>query len=124
VLTEFPNVRQEPLGYRRLFCDEQYDLYAWYDAPGGRLFGFQLVYFEEDGQKALTWTEDEGYRHNAVDGWDSGRFNKTPLLVPDGTFVPQMVLGRLTPLLDEVDPAVRRLVVERINGFPGPAGAP
>lgn len=120
MLKEFSNVRQEPTGFRRLFCDESYDLYAWYDAPGGRLFGFQLVYFEEDVQKALTWTETEGYRHNAVDGWDSGRFNKTPLLVPDGTFVPEVLAHRVSPLLGEVDPAVRQLVLDRIVAFPSP----
>lgn len=118
MLREFPNVRQEPEGHRRLFCDQEFDLYAWYDCPEGHLFGFQLVYFEEQTQKAFTWTETEGYRHNAVDGWDSGRFNQTPLLVPDGAFSPQPLMRRLQPLLGEVDPAVRQLVVDRITAFP------
>jgi len=118
VLREFPNVRQEPGGYRRLFCDEEFDLYAWYDTPGGQFLGFQLVYFEDQTQKALTWTEAEGYRHNAVDGWDSGRFNQTPLLVPDGAFSPDAVVTRLKPLLDEVDPPVRQLVLDRLTQFP------
>ncbi len=118
MLKEFSRIRQERSGYRRLFCDENYDLYAWYDSPEGRLFGFQLVYFDEGDQKAFTWTESEGYRHNAVDGWDSSRFNETPLLVPDGAFSPQVMLNRLIPLMDEVDPAVRQLVLNRIKDFP------
>jgi hypothetical protein len=118
MLKEFTSVRQEPGGFRRLFCNEEYDLYAWYDSPQGRLFGFQLVYFEGDEQKALTWTKDEGYRHNTVDGWDSSRNNKTPLLVPDGVFVPQAMLGRIAPLLDGIDAAVRQLVLDRIHSYP------
>lgn len=118
MLKEFSKVRQEPSSYRRLFCDENYDLYVWYDSPDGRLLGFQLVYFDDGCQKALTWTESEGYRHNAVDGWDSSRFNKTPLLVPDGTFSPPTMLHRLTPLLEEVDTEIRLLVLDRIRNAP------
>lgn len=116
-LREFSRVRQEPGGHRRLFCDDEFDLYAWYDAPGGNLLGFQLVYFEGDNQKAFTWTEAEGYQHNEVDGWDSSRFNKTPFLVPDGVFAPAALLARLEPRLADVDPAVRALVLNRLAGY-------
>lgn len=117
MLREFSKVRQEQQGFRRLFCDSDFDLYLWYEAKGAALRGFQLVYFEGDAQKALTWTESEGYRHNEVDGWDSGRFNKTPLLVPDGAFSPQALLARLEPLMGEVDAGVRELVLAKIRAY-------
>ena len=119
MLREFPSVRQEPSGHRRLFCDENHDLYAWYDVPDGRLLGFQLTYFEGDDMKAFTWTQDNGYAHNLVDGWDSHRFNITPLLVADGLFAPNQVLAWLVPLMGEVDTAVRELVLEKVREFPG-----
>lgn len=117
MLREFPHVRQTAEGFRRLFCDDQFDLYVWYQAPGGPWIGFQVVYYEDEAQKALTWTKDEGYRLNSVDGWDSSRFNLTPLLVPDGTLRAQALLDRLVPQMAEVDPEVRDLVVGRIQEF-------
>ena len=118
MLREFTALRQEAQGFRRLFCDDEFDLYAWYETHDGPLFGFQLVYFEEEQQKALTWTRAEGYHHHAVEGWDSHRFNETPVLTPDGTFAPQSLLARLTGLLGEVDPEVRNLVLAKITDFP------
>jgi hypothetical protein len=84
MLEEFTSVRQEEGGWRRLFCSDDYYLYVWYTEDRSKVVGFQLVYSFGTEQKALTWTEDDGYHHSGVDGWDSVRFNRTPLLVSDG----------------------------------------
>lgn len=114
-LQEFPRLRQESTGHRRLFCDEDFDLYVWYDAPGGQLFGFQLVYGDGDGKNALTWTVAEGLSHHGVDGWDSRRFNETPVLV--ATEPPDLAAlrTRLEPRLAEVDPEIRSLVLKTLG---------
>ncbi|TFG84135.1 MAG: hypothetical protein E4H20_04035 [Spirochaetales bacterium] len=84
---EFPNLRQHDDSYRRLFFDDFFDLYAWYDQEGGRMIGFQLVYDKRGYQRSLTWTESEGYRHNKIDeGERAGTSKMTPILVPDGVF--------------------------------------
>ena len=116
MLKEFEGIRQTAAGRRRNFVADGYDLYAWYD-DNEHLYGFQLVYGLGDEQKALTWTEKEGYFHNNVDEGESGRFKQTPLLVPDGVFAPAALLARLEPLMVEVEAPVRELVLDRIRGF-------
>ncbi|GAB1481511.1 hypothetical protein MASR2M78_03260 [Treponema sp.] len=83
-MKEYTGVRQEGDGFRRLFLSESLQLYVRYTEDRSSILGFQLVYFSGNEQKALTWRQGEGFTHAEVDGWDSGRFNKTPLLVQDG----------------------------------------
>jgi hypothetical protein len=53
MLKEFPNLRQQGEGFRRLFTDPQFDLYVWYASREGAVIGFQLVYKKKD-QKRTT----------------------------------------------------------------------
>lgn len=119
MLKEFHRLRQDRSGFRRLFEKEGFDLYVWYDRQGGRITGFQLVYFAGSDQKAFTWTDAGGYSHNTVDGWDSTRFNKTPLLVMDGAFARDHILAAIEDDLHSIEPAVGQLVLEKIRQFPG-----
>ncbi len=118
MLQEFSRLRQEPNGYRRLFENEQFNLYIWYTARDGKILGFQLVYFSGEEQKAMTWTQDEGYSHNTVDGWDSSYFNKTPLLVADGQFAKAHILAEMKADLLNLEPEISRLVLEKIQQYP------
>ncbi|ORC37816.1 hypothetical protein B4O97_02095 [Marispirochaeta aestuarii] len=92
MLVEIPETRQIPgEGFRRWFSDEKMDLIVWYRREGGALIGFQLCYDKndrEEGEKALTWTEEEGYRLDKVDtGEDRGyTYKEAPVLVKDGVF--------------------------------------
>jgi hypothetical protein len=86
VLREFSNLRQVPGTYRRLFEDDYFELYPWYDRRWGRLLGFQLVYDKYGDCHALTWTQREGYEHHSVpNADDAGGLKGTPLLMPDGS---------------------------------------
>ncbi|MBN2533034.1 MAG: hypothetical protein JXB88_09085 [Spirochaetales bacterium] len=79
MLKEFINVRQEKNGYRRLFTDEDIDLYIWYDDSKENIRGFQLVYGKRhDDMKAFTWERDKGTSHTKVD--DEGWYNPSPIL--------------------------------------------
>ncbi len=84
-MVEFRNVRQDPDGFKRYFCDDTFDLFVWYDHPGGPITGFQLVYDKGANARAITWLKDKGFRHNKVEG-DSSYFNQTPILIKDGVF--------------------------------------
>lgn len=84
MLKEYAKVRQERGSVRRLFSDDQYDLYVWYEADGLTIVGFQIVYFRGEEQKAFTWVRESGFSHTTVEGWDDSRFNRTPFLVADG----------------------------------------
>ena len=85
-MQEFENVRQDKSGFKRLFCDDAFDLYVWYDYKGGKITGFQLVYDKKTMPRAITWIKDKGFRHNKIDGYDSSYYNQTPILVNDGLF--------------------------------------
>ena len=84
-MLEFSNVRQDLGGFKRYFCDDTFDLFVWYDHPGGPITGFQLVYDKGANARAITWLRNKGFRHNKVEG-DSSYYNQTPILVRDGVF--------------------------------------
>jgi hypothetical protein len=117
MLEEYTKVRQEKGGYRRLFCGEKHNLYVWYTQDRSKIIGFQLVYSLGIEQRALTWTEAEGYLHSAVDGWDSSRFNKTPLLVSDGIADTPALVRQLRIEGAEVPFAVMDLIIKKIEAY-------
>lgn len=119
MLEEYVKVRQERGGWRRLFCGEKYNLYVWYTQDKERMLGFQLVYSIGLEQKALTWTEAEGYLHAAVDGGDNSRFNKTPLLVSDGIADTAKLVRELRAEGAQVPFEIMDLVIRKIEAFEG-----
>ena len=88
MLHEFEKVGQIPGCYRRLFTDEYFDLFIWYNKKGGKIIGFQLCYDKDHNFRALTWEPDRGCIHTRIDEGESlaGRPKKTPILVQDGIF--------------------------------------
>ncbi|MBU0934516.1 MAG: hypothetical protein KKI09_12360 [Spirochaetes bacterium] len=119
MLKEFPSLRQHESGYRRLFFDDYFDLYVWFDKKGGIISGFQLVYDKVDNPHSLTWMVDEGYMHNKIDeGEKQGMGMKmTPILIPDGLFDSVSVAARLELTISSVDEDIRSLVLDRIHNF-------
>ena len=74
-LKEFSKVRQEKEGYRRLFADDYFDLYIWYDSKEKMSkIGFQLVYGKKS--KAITWSQGS-LNHNKIE--DEGWYNPSPV---------------------------------------------
>ena len=119
MLEEYVQVRQEKGGWRRLFCGEKYNLYVWYTQDRQRIVGFQLVYAVALEQKAFTWTETEGYLHATVDGWDSSRFNKTPLLVSDGIADTARLVRELRAEGAHIPFEIMDLVIGKIESYAG-----
>ena len=119
MLEEFRRVRQERGSYRRLFTDEYADLYFWYTRRWGRLVGFQLCYDREGETRVLTWTEREGYRHEALDDGDvsSGGPKRTPLLVPDGAFDGEAVSAAFLARARRMPARLRALVHRKLLEF-------
>ncbi len=125
MLKEYKEVRQHEEGFRRYFFDEYFDLYFWYDRRGGNPRGFQLVYDKYDDPHSLTWTREEGFRHNRVDeGEDKpGSMKMTPILVPDGLFDGDRVRRRFWEASASLDPSLRELVLSGVSVFSsGPGG--
>ncbi len=117
MLREFDKARQEKSGYRRLFFDEGIALYVWYSGRRGEILGFQLTYTDGVEQKAFTWRRDGGFSHDGVDGWDSSRFNRSPLLVPDGVFARDSMVAYLEDGSAELDPDLRDLVISKVRDY-------
>lgn len=119
MLKEFTRVRQDAKSFRRLFRDDRYDLYIWYpDQEMKRITGFQLVYKSGTDEKALTWTETEGFLHTKIDDGDK-KTNQSPILVADGLFEYSTVYPGLAAQIGDVEPAIRSFVMDKIDSYTG-----
>ena len=117
MLKEFTRLRQDTKSYRRLFRDDQYDLYIWYpDHDMKRITGFQLVYKSGIDEKALTWTETGGFFHTKIDDGDK-KTNQSPILVSGGLFDYSAVYPGLAERIVEVEPRIRSFVMDTIASY-------
>ena len=106
---------------RRWFSNNYFDLIVWYH--GDRIFGFQLCYDVMYAERALTWTQDEGFSHNRIDDGEGvpGK-NLTPILVEDGVFDRESILSRFRAESKLIDGEVRDFVIRKLEDYapPGP----
>jgi len=109
MLREIGNIKQDPgQFFRRWFNDELLDLFVWYDA-GGRIAGFQLCFDKDGRERALTYTDENGYSLNEVHADGSAWDMSSPVLVMPGTEFPR---GRLLTQLRERGEALDRHLCE------------
>jgi hypothetical protein len=102
---------------RRWFADEDFDLVVWLD-PAAIPVAFELCYDRQGAERALTWSAERGYGHYRVDtGEDTPTRNLSPILVSDGDFPGERVVGAFTRAAGALDPAIRAFVLERLQGF-------
>jgi hypothetical protein len=107
---------------RRWFTDPDLELIVWFD-KGGKPDGFQLCYDRRGHERALTWTEDAGYRHDRIDdGEGNPAKNSSPILVSDGAFSAGDVLARFEIESAAVDLEIRRFVTEKLREYGSRAG--
>lgn len=117
MLKEWKRIRQEKHSFRRLFTDDNFDLYVWYKSPHNlTITGFQLVYNSDGCQKALTWQQESGFSHLKIDEGDKG-LNRSPILVLDGLFDYGSVVDALRCSMKDLDPDISDLVIEKINKY-------
>lgn len=82
---EFAKLSQEKTGFRRLFMDGVFELYLWYDAPGGNLIGFQLCYDLGQGPYAFTRRSSGQCDNSRIDDGESPfSYNQSPILAQGG----------------------------------------
>jgi hypothetical protein len=71
---------------RRWMSDDYFDLIVWYNRDDA-VHGFQLCYGKPQWERALTWISGRGFSHTEVQtGEERATANRTPILVPDGSF--------------------------------------
>ena len=112
---EFKRVRQESIeGTRRWFESDAFDLIVWLD-PAGALTGFQLCYDFGRGEHALTWRNDVGFTHHAIDAGDHTPFkNEAPILIPDGAIPWERLRQVYEERCPSLDPALREELRRRL----------
>jgi len=120
MLVEFSNLSQSGEGYRRLFTDEFFHLYIWYNKKDGEPTGFQLNYSVRDNPHSLTCSIGGSCTHARIDeGEDApGHFKGTPILVSDGVFEREPVLERFLATSRMLDSKLRDVIIEAIRRYP------
>lgn len=119
MLAEWPSVRQIPgEPQRRWFSDEDHDLIVW--ESDRRVLGFQLCYDKKGAERALTWTEDHGYSHDAVDNGETqpGTPKRTPILMVDGYFNADRIAQEFLAVAADLPADIVAFVETRIRRFP------
>jgi hypothetical protein len=102
---------------RRWFSDEDFDLIIW-TGHDGTISGFQLCYDKQKSERALTWRQTSGFRHERVDSGETNPAkNQSPILVPDGL----CPIDELTDLFlensEEVDVDIRAFVETKLGEY-------
>ena len=109
---------------RRWFTDEDFDLIVWFSERGAP-DGFQLCYDRRSHERALTWTEGAGYRHDRIDdGEGNPTRNRSPILVSDGVFSAADILARFEMASAEVAPNIRQFVAQKLRDYASSVGKP
>lgn len=103
--------------FRRWFNDELLDLFVWQE-EGGRITGFQLCFDKQTHERALTYSEADGYALDNVHTEESSLDMGSPVL-RRGVELP---FPHLLALLAErgagIDSRVFRYVMEKLEAYP------
>ncbi len=100
-----------------MFSDDYFDLIVW-TGQNGSVSGFQLCYDKYTKERALTWTEENGYSHERIDDGEANPSkNLTPILVPDGICPIQKIIELFLLRSVEMDPQLRSFVVDKLREY-------
>jgi hypothetical protein len=103
--------------FRRWFNDELLDLFVW-EEEGGRITGFQLCFDKDTDERALTYSETDGYSLDNVHTEESSLDMGSPVLRRD---VEELPFPHLLALLTErgagIDSRVVRYVKEKLEMY-------
>jgi hypothetical protein len=104
--------------YRRSWMsDDYFDLIVWYE-PSNAIHGFQLCYGKLESERALTWLNTGGFSHSKIDsGEDDPEANRTPILLPDGSFPPTEVSREFRQRSQRLPKSLRNFVLAKLKQF-------
>jgi hypothetical protein len=116
MLREIGNIKQYPgQFFRRWFSDEMLDLFVWYDTDG-RIAGFQLCFDKDGRERALTYSDENGYTLNEVEADGSAWDMSSPVLaVPDTEFPRVRLLAQLGERGELLDTHLREYLSEKLE---------
>ena len=104
--------------YRRSWMsDDYFDLIVWYE-PSNAIHGFQLCYGKAASECALTWMKKRGFTHANIDsGEDSPEANRTPILLPGGSFPATRVGQEFRRRSERLPKSLRNFVLAKLKQF-------
>jgi hypothetical protein len=104
--------------YRRSWMsDDYFDLIVWYE-PSNAIYGFQLCYDKPASEWALTWMKERGFIHAKIDsGEDSPEANRTPILLPGGSFPATRVGQEFRRRSEGLPKSLRNFVLAKLKQF-------
>jgi hypothetical protein len=122
MLREIKSVKQIPgQPSCRWFNDELLDLFVWHDQRG-HITGFQLCFDKGTGERALTYSETDGYSlddvHAEQSAWDMG----SPVLARAAKLPRRRLLALLAERGAEIDSRVLRYIREKLEAYPTARG--
>jgi len=117
MLAEAPKEKVRGDYDRRWMSDDYFDFIVWYTA-GDTIQGFQLCYGKPHWERALMWLSGRGFTHMAIDsGEDKAEWNRTPILVPDGSFPEAEVMREFNRRAANLPRTLRDLVAAKVTEF-------
>jgi hypothetical protein len=107
--------QSDPSLKRRWFESDYFDLFIWQDL-GGAFVRFQLCYDVELNERALVWSNPDGFYHDGVDHGDSGDGRgQAPILVRDGKFDSGTVVPRFEREAAQIPADVHDFVIAKMR---------
>ena len=102
---------------RRLYNNAYFDIFVWHDELDS-IVKFQICYDIYYNERALTWDEGKGFKHDIIDdgGIDPTR-NETPVLKEGGVFPLEDILERFVVSSEGIDPLVRTFIIDTLNTY-------
>lgn len=117
MLREIGYIKQSPGQlFRRWFNDELLDLFVWQE-EGGRITGFQLCFDKDKDERALSYSEAEGYALDDVHTEESSLDMGSPVLRRGAELPFPHLLALLTERGAGIDPRVFRYVKEKLEAY-------
>lgn len=118
MLREITRIQQpDPNRRRRWFQDGYFDLFLWQTAAGA-IDTLQLCYDIQRRERALRWSEAQGFFHDGVDtGEDSPLADRSPQFVRDGAFQWSEVRSRFRDAADDLPAEIREFVLAKIDEY-------
>lgn len=99
---------------RQWISDDYFDLIVWYRDE--IITDFQLCYGKPYEERALTWFMDDHFSHSRVDGGDDRpTANRTPVLLPGGSFPKDKVISEFDSRSGTLAPGLKNFVLEKLR---------
>jgi hypothetical protein len=100
---------------RKWFSSDYFDLIVWFDEER-KIIGFQLCYDKFKKERAITWTETNGYSHCLIDDGENnpGRYKASPVLTDDSLFDKERIAAVFLNESRDIDSRISTFVLNKI----------